>query len=175
MDFCDTRLRDVEFCFVLLEAFDLTAVNIYKCLKQLTEYNNPLSLEEFEDYYSEHSYMPPELGRFLLHACSLSRREMPHDSCATFLGKGGAVGGSLLSFAPRFICSIKLQVAGKIGVKRARDLNKGPQQTFHLSVLKLILEVFKINGSTLRMSDSELSKEAAALKYTKRIPIVQVT
>lgn len=27
-------LRDVELCFVLLEAFDLTAVNIYKCLKQ---------------------------------------------------------------------------------------------------------------------------------------------
>lgn len=36
------------------------------------------------------------LGRFLLHAWSLSRREHHHDSCATFLGKGGAVGGSFL-------------------------------------------------------------------------------
>lgn len=37
------------------------------------------------------------LGRFLLHACSLSRTEQHHDSCATFLGKGGAVGGSFLA------------------------------------------------------------------------------
>lgn len=28
------RCLDMRFCFVLLEAFDLTVVNIYKCLKQ---------------------------------------------------------------------------------------------------------------------------------------------
>ena len=59
-------------------------------------------------------FQPPEMERFLLYACSLSRREMPHDSCATYLGKGGAIAGSLLSVSPRFICSVKLQVSSGI-------------------------------------------------------------
>lgn len=66
------------------------------CPYRLTGYNDPLSLEEFEDYYSEHSYMVSTEGRrgrlLLFRGRSLLMCTVKTVGCSE--GGGGSSGAS---------------------------------------------------------------------------------